>query len=324
MNSMRTSRPGYILILAISIIGLMAALIGRVVHQVLVYNKLQHSLLEREQARLYALSGIDIARSQLVHDSKELVIPFSTLNHWQQFELQDSKRGGAGACEIYVVAEQGKINLNALYDFTKKQFITDQTLDGLKVIQKVSGVLPQSGQIIADALGKFFKERGRPLEDISQLLADKRFKAVVDAWWPVPGKTVSFMDLFTIESSGALIQPLLVTPSLGKVLGLKESSAVDKKLFDTLQEQLKKLKGAVQWKEKWDTLVAPIYGKQYATLATEIRNLFAQEFETLSFSVLSYGKFGSALVKIYAILEQEKAAGNDTIVKYRVRRLYWL
>jgi len=321
---MTSRRPGYVLIIAVLIIGLMAAMIGRIVNQVVVFNKLQRVLIDREQARMYALSGIEIASAQLAYEEKEFIKAFPTLNRWQQFEMRDSKQGTAGMCEIYVVAEQGKINLNKLYDFKKKQFIKEKNIDGLKILQTAGNVLPAKGQIVAEVIGAIFKERGRPLDDLFELFGDKRFKKIADNLMPVPEKIGSFTDLFTLETKNELLQPLLLSPSMGKVLSLKEITKIDKKAFDTLKDQLKNLTGSVQWQQKWDTLIAPIYGKQYASLAAEIKNLFAQEFETLSFSVVSYGKFGNAVVKVYAILQQEASPEPAKLVKYCIKKLYWL
>lgn len=376
---MQQHKPGYIVILAVMIIAAMTALVTSVINRVMVYTKLQYVLADREQARLLALSGVQIALAQLsaeqakeINNKKEpekkaamnisgpkpeekaaqfkTVLPL--LNKWQQFAFAEDQGGVAGACEIYIAAEQGKINLNALYDFKKKQFVAPDVqkksaqagvvakpqnatsgmqnqvpaIDGLKILQAIGDQLPMKGQIFAEAVGDVFKARGRPLVDVTELLSDKKFQKMRDMLFVTPEKEgkqerLALLDIFTVETNIEPkngLQPLVISRSLGLVLQLKALDKVDKKNMDKLLEQVKALQVPVAWQQKWDQLLSPVYGKQYSALSNEIKQLFATEFETLTFSVLCYGKFKNTLVKVYAVLARNHAD------EYCIKKLYWL
>lgn len=408
---MQQSKPGYIVILAVMIIAAMTALVTSVVNRMMVYTKLQYVLADREQARMLALSGLQIAIAQLISDAPttfttemplsrqqepalrasgqgnpggqqldrgadaqkktaedkspaaqfKKVLPI--INRWQQFAFTEDQGGIAGSCEIYIAAEQGKINLNALYDFKKKQFVkpdpavaypglpprqamadkpgqqsqsqgsksgASQAVDGLKILQAVGDLFPIKGQIFAEAVGDVFKARGRPLVDVTELLSDKKFQKLKDMLFIAPEKERSaqdskkeraaLLDLFTVETNAEQkngLQPLVISRSVGLMLQLKAINNVDKKMFDKLVESLKNLKIPVQWQQQWDQLLSPVYGKQYNVLSNDIKQLFATEFETLTFSVVCYGKFRNTLIKVYAVLARQEE-------EYCIKKLYWL
>src|SRR5207302_419514 len=56
-------------------------------------------------------------------------------NVWQQFLLTQEADGVDGTCEIYITCEHGKININELYDFEEKKYITHKDIDGKKIIE---------------------------------------------------------------------------------------------------------------------------------------------------------------------------------------------
>lgn len=112
-----------------------------------------YAMAKREQAKLLALSGIQVAISQL---AKPIIIkqkPKSTtptppnvpnqpaepsaqeqatnqyierlvpsINRWQTFNLTENKDGVDGQIKISISSEDGKININEWYDFDKHEF----------------------------------------------------------------------------------------------------------------------------------------------------------------------------------------------------------
>jgi hypothetical protein len=384
---MTPRKPGYIVLLAVMIIAAMSAVVTSIINRVLVYNRLQQVLVDREQARLLALSGIQIAIAQLsaedtpeatdkskkepekkvvnkMGDELKKVLPI--LNRWQEFALTQEQGGVAGSCEIYLTAEQGKINLNALYDFKKKQFVKtalhpstplrmsegerstgqqpgknqqdarkaqpeaakQSPVDGQKIVQAAGDLFPIKGQVFAEVVGDILKQRGKPLADVTELLQDKKMQKLRDMIFVSrEGKDKkskpALLDLFTVETSSDNkngLQPAVLSRSVGLMLQLKDLSSVDKKVIDKLIEQLKPLTGAVQWQQQWDKILSPVYGKQYNALNNDIRQLFATEFETLSFSVVSYGKFKNTLVKVYAVIKKRVQEPHE----YCIKKLYWI
>ena len=111
-----------------------------------------------------------------------------------------------------------------------------------------------------------------------------------------------------------------MSKSLNTTFGFKNQDKVDKTAIDGLLEKTKSLANTVVWQQSWDTYLAPIYGKQYSTIVPAMQALFDSEFESSDFSVISYGKFGSVVVKAYAVLRKIE----DKPVSYCVKKIYWI
>lgn len=299
-------RPGYVLILAVLMIGVVTVLLTTIVGKVIVFNRLQRVLIDRESARLLARSGVEIACAQLGKKRKVEEI-FELVNQEQIFKLTKKDDGIDGEIKIFVTAEQGKIPLNALYDFKKKAFVKNAQFDGQKVLGSLGNSLGLSVELLIEAVTSLLKEQTEPLEDVSMLFTDARLQKI-----PLE----KLFDIFTVEQKGA-IQPLFLSRGVEKALGLAQ---LDQKQKEALTPEIKKLSGKISWQQTWDKLLAPLYGKQYNAIESAIRHLFVEEFETLSFSVVSYGKFGELTVKVYAIL---KAVDNKA-VNYCIKKWYWL
>lgn len=331
-------KPGYALVLALLIIGVITMLIASVVTKVIVFGRLGNVLVEREQARTLAMSGLQIAIAQLSDDpqsvgnqakpgsdkgpselAKTLKKAEPILNRWQTFSYTEEKEGIDGSCELYIACEQGKISINQLYDFENKKFIKNDKLDGFKVLQIVSDKVPQ-GKELAESFATLFKERGRPLQDVTDIFKDKKLKKLAAYVFPSAGQAVTLLDLFTVDTNKPLVQPWFLSKSLNTVLGFKNQDTIEKAALDTLLEKAKSLPNTTAWQQNWDTYLAPIYGKQYSTIVPEIRALFNDEFEMPNFSVISYGKFGKVVVKAYAVLQKN----DEKAVSYCVKKIYWI
>lgn len=366
-------RSGYVLALAMGFVAVVSVLVTGLVHRVIVFHRVQYALVDREQARLLALSGINIAIAQITDAQKagekkkdekqnqaqkpqqapaagakqaqgaktpasqtpaqaqgevsikdQLTKLTAIINRWQTFALP-KEAGVEGTCEMYIASERGKIDLNSIYDFSQRKFVKRDGFDGEKICQlvgeKLSSVL-KSGNFV-ELLTTFLKERGHPLDDISQLVADKRFEKLRDHLFVTPNDGVALYDLFTVETQQAQIQPWFISSSIGSVLGFKVGKALDAKIWQKSLEKLPASVGTLIWQQQWDTLVAPVYGKEYAKLANEVKSMFAQKFESAPFSVVSYGKFGAFTTKVYAIIEEKKSE-QGTPAGFGIRKLYWL
>ena len=327
----KKTNPGYALILAITVIAAIMMLITGVVGQVVVFGRLTSALVDREQARMLALSGVQIAIGQLSQKSEEKkgqsataleikkIGPF--INRWQKFTFSEESDGVDGACEIYLASEQGKVNINALYDFEQRKFIKNDQINGEKLLQIIGEKIPQVKDQFTDIVGELLKKRNRPVQDLTELLTDKKFKKIAPLLFVSPEQAITIFDLLTLETKNPQIQPWVLSQSLNTVLGLKNHDKSDKDTFQKLSEQSNTMSDTVPWTQKWDKLLAPMYGKQYSNLVPEVRNLFAQEFETSIFSVVSYGKLGNVMVKLYAILQKIE---EKSIVHYCIKKIYWL
>lgn len=343
-------KAGYVLVLAVSVIAIISIVLASVVTRVIVFNRVNHALVAREQARLLALSGLQIALAQITYrpekssesatkkqDKKSEKVDVMAevrrigplLNHWQTFAFTRASEGIDGSCEIYIASEYGKINLNELYNFYKKKFVKSP-VDGFKVCQLIGEKLASltHEHEFAQNLDAFFKERGRPLDDITQLLADKRFSRLKNYIMMAQndgrqGDPMSLLDLFTVETKRIGLQPWFLSRSVSLLLGCSEVRYGDKELWAKLGEKLKP-SAKMEWKQVWDELLMPVYKREFSLLPAEIRGLFSQEFETAPFSVVSYGRFNEALVKIYALIYMFKEEHETKAERFCIKKLYWM
>lgn len=137
----KDKKPGYVIILALVIIGSAFALITAVLNQSFGFSRMSNIFKQKEIARTLALSAIDIGISQVsfidksqedtpsdkkdlgvITGEKEKKSPESewlkqllkVLNKWQDFKLTYEQDGIDAQISIYITSEQGKISLNYL------------------------------------------------------------------------------------------------------------------------------------------------------------------------------------------------------------------
>lgn len=169
---------------------------------------------------------------------------------------------------------------------------------------------------------KDFKTRfKRPPEDPSELLRIKNFDKYKDLLFMNPeasDRSLVIMDLFTTVTPDAKINPFLASRSLKKLLGFTESS--DNKAL------AKGVKSSMNWASDWDKVLAPVYGKTYASLDPAVKEMLSPAFKVTAFSVLSSCQVGSITQRVYALLEV--AESNEELapqsIVFRISKIYWL
>lgn len=153
---MKQNQPGYILILTLMVLGLATAVITRMFYQTSAFVPLSNLAIKRQKAQNLALAGVQMALSKLngpqvdmrpeqednnasknnkpdvdqetaktKQKSKQAVFIeriLPALNRWESFNLHEDSDGIDGNIKICLACEDGKINLNQLYDFTKHEF----------------------------------------------------------------------------------------------------------------------------------------------------------------------------------------------------------
>jgi len=193
----------FIIVFALMIVSLMVYLTQQLVNGVFVTGNFVSIVVQREQAKMIALSGVQIAINQLlsleieekdkdkkkegmdahvaageeskqqeaqarlkVHDKKFLdqILPF--LNRWRTFSFDEKQDGFAAELRICLTCEEGKINLNEAFDFKKLEFKKEYAalLKSLEIKDKLA-----AGELAAK-LQDFLAKRQRKLEDISELM----------------------------------------------------------------------------------------------------------------------------------------------------------
>lgn len=337
---------GYILPLAMIIIFSISAVIVRLMVRSTAMIPVRKMVLEREQAKQLALMGVTIVQAQLtgkIKTEKEKQKFYKqmllNLNRWQTFALQEEVDGIDGQIQIYMSCEDGKIPLNALWDFEKKKFVPSDKIDVKKLLAHVGfgqrGSKKQD-RFLVDELERVLKNYEHPLEDVTQLFDDTYFKGLASQWLPSPprkkedqsgGTSTSkveplLSDFFTVERSDATVQPLFFSASVKEVFELNQAPSDDKKYEEDVQKIISSLKDSLDWKTQWNTLLSKPYGQQYEKLLPAFSKLFNTAVGASVISVVCYGNVGAVTQKVLAILSQN--IEQDGRVMYNIRKLYWL
>lgn len=352
------------------------------------------TMIDREKAKQLALGGIQIAISQLSQevdtsqDAKdgqakpdqpdqpkapklspedqankklfETVIP--TLNRWQQFPLSQEVDGIDGQIKICVMSEEGKININALYDFKKHAF------KGTQAQQEIGKALLKETfksigkEDLFEGFEKYLKDRSYRLDDVTELMSIKGFEAFKNNIFYQPPavketqkkssqasanqydqaddlessnqaggtnkdkKKVYLTDIFTVWSGRFSVDPWLLSNSLCALLGVKRAERGDIEGRKQAVEQIaKEFKSTFQFPADWKKYFEPLYGTEFKSLSKGVEFILNTKFEPKIFSVLSYGSVGSVTLKMLAILQREKTTKDKRIAySVTIKKIYWL
>ena len=321
-------------------------------------------MIEREKAKMLAQAGLQIAISQLVAFKKEeeakpgakeekpkpdpakeakafLMTILPVINRSQTFALNEKIDGIDGEINVVITCEQGKIDINAMFDFEKKDFagqgfIKEAIKKGLKVLfdelQKIVG-----GTDLFKAFEKFLKERQYELNDVTELLAIPAFAVFKNNifYEPISDKKqqqakkakVYLTDIFTVHSGEKRIEPWLLSDSVAGLFGLKQAGFAEvAERKKNIEQWLKNFKLQVpSWKQEWKNTLGLIYGKELNSLPKGIESMLSVKFEPKQFSVLCFGTVGNVTQRLLALVERTKDSQNDKIsYDIKVKRLYWL
>ena len=294
-------------------------------------------IFDREQAKQIALMGVTIAQAQLTDPFKTDKQKqawyknfFKHLNTWQNFKLTHESDGIDAEIQIYVSCEQGKIPLNALWNFKDKKFVT--TVDVKKLLNTIYFATGQrqEGKVITE-LEAIFKLFERPLEDLTSLFVNNYFKGLAFHWLPQPPEKeqrmkdvqeVLLSDIFTVGTTESKINPLFLTPGMKKLFELDKGDQKPKQQDEALKKLVESIKDSIDWKNDWDRLLEPLYGKRYENLLKPFAQLLETNSRASLISVVSYGKVGSVTQKVLAVLGQNLEA--DGRVTYIIQKFYWI
>lgn len=361
-------KTGFILPLTLGIIGLAIALVTYMVNNGRAFSPSAKTMIEREKARMLARSGIEIAMSQLsLPDKKEAQKtaakpgeakkeqePASTeekqtetlfsfivprINTWQKFSLTRAIEGMQGEIGVCVMCEEGKLDLNVLYDSATGK-IGNESLDPLIMllfehIQKTIG-----GTDLRKTLEKFLQDRKTQLDDVTELLPYKSssilkeftiFKDHIFYEPPVPNApkkpSLYLTDIFTIWSGKKTLQPWLLSASLRVLLELTRTQDINiEEKKKIVAEISKTLPDTLTWPDGWNQQLKLWYGNDFASLPKGIETLLDTKFEPSIFSVLCYGKVGKTTQKVFAIMERIKTSAekDKSLLTVKLKKLYWL
>ncbi len=348
------NKQGYILVLSLMLIFLSMFLATYIANRGSLFSPYARLAIERKQAYVLAEGGIQLAISQIMApkvpakkeaDTKEkkqpsaedkakdmLSVILPSLNRWQGIELNKKRDGIDPTLRWCIMSENGKFDLNALYDFQKHAFKPGpdkaDTKQALKtVFEKIKG---QSGD--ADLFAAFegiMKKRDYALNDPSELLG-KAFASFANELFyapPVKGegekRPVYLMDLFTVWSGKATLNPWLLSDSACAVMGLRRVSpddGADRK--KRVAEWLKPFKLKSNWQKEWNTVLKPLYQKEFTNIPKSLQPFLSGTFEAQVFSVLIQAKVGRVTQRLFAIIEIGVSKSKQP--EAQIKKVYWL
>ena len=335
---MENKQNSYVLLFTLSIMTLITVLTFQLMRNVFVGTNFDKIMIDREHAEMIALGGVEVAMAQLQikppkkkKDDKEAPEPTEEqkakglktflkrvlphLNRWQEFELTEKEDGLDGKLKICISSEDGKININQLIDPKKKTLKPEYQ----KLIQEITIKKKLTGAKVVKLFAAFFKKNKQPIEEISQLQPILPLKNVfyspplrtIKPRDAKPNEDLALFDLFTIYGSEK-IEPLFLSDSVCKILGLQRPSAYDaerkKNKFKNFIDKFNSSE-AGNLEKYWGSLQT-LYGKKPAKLS-DFKNIFSSKFEPKVYSVLSSGTVGGVEQKLLAIIEKQEIRKKD-------------
>ncbi len=358
------NKRGSIIIIVMLVLSLIATVTMQLVRRTTVHTHFDKVVRNREKAKMLALGGLNLAIAQLTTKPQEesrvergkekgeqpvvkerrafleRVLPL--LNTWQTFALDATEDGLAGELKLCLMSEDGKININKIFDYKKGEFRKEYVpwLASLQI-----GEDNMRGEF-AKNLAKFLADRGRPLDDISQLLNFDDLQTLPLYYEPPkplkqgqePNGALALSDLFTIHSNRRTVEPWLLSNGMCALFGLRQRSAGDAtRRGDAFKKAAQGYKPGMgrNWQENF-SILQHIYEKQPQALP-RLQELFSKEFDSTVFTVLSSGSVQAVEARLLAVLvkhtirpqkEQGEATKPTTqqrpTTTYRVAKLYWL
>lgn len=341
---------GFILVLTLIILSIMVIMVTQLFNRGRTHFYFARTIIEREQAKNIALGGIQLAMSQLAIEQEEAedekqgadkkqkkdpkveflkkILPI--LNVWQEFKLKDDIEGIEGTLQLCISSEDGKIDINQLFDFTRKKFLNEgASNDSKKALKALFGAAKKLfAKDLFEPFEKFLKQRQYKLNDVTELLTVQEFQNVFKdkVFYEPPTSTkkeqrpVYLTDIFTLWSGQPAMNPWLLSDSIRALFALQRSepsnSAEKEKKIEQLLKNLKSVSGDL--KTVWEQSLEKLYAKEFKAIPNELAVLLASKFHVATFSVLAYGTVGKITQKVLAVIEAQDP------VNFIVKKVYWL
>ena len=369
---MKQKKRGYIMIFTLLVIAASMVVVSYVLHRGQLHTPFVNMVISREKAKLIALGGVQIAIAQLSktpekEEEKKQPAPtqeksapaqgtdtdkeakyllqrlLPIINRWQQFDLVEKYDGIDAQLSLCLMCEDGKININRVYNFKKEMFRGNKETGWKAVMQELCKSIEKVTKLtdLFPAFEKTFKERRSKYNDATELITKKEFNYFKDFLFFEPPsfdklrtngtekkekQTIYLTDIFTIWTNSGKIEPWLFSHSLILLFGLASAEQDDsKKRTEQVEGWLKNFKKKANWEQDWKTTLQPMYGKELRTLPKHIDSMLSTTFDPRFFSVRVHAHVGEVTQRLYAILERTKRSqGNEIVYDVIIRKLYWL
>lgn len=357
---MKHAQRGYILFLMFTVLSVCSVLISLYFSQVVVYRQLMTVLITKEKTNRLALSAVSLVQGLMTpkdekDEEKQATIPApgaqeTKLSQDQKLLLQlsdcwnkeliyqlSSKEGEPDAkIAVSVQSEQGKLNLNSLYDFEKKKFLFEGTPKDRKklcvwLFEKIATMSKKPS--LFPAFEKYLAKRNFDINDVTELLSIQEFAEIFSSDLfiqfsekkqtdePEQSAETQFSkifltDLFTVSTEQETINPWLFSPSWIKILDLKPKQKLNieekKKIFSQVSK-------TANWESDWNKNLKDFYQKEYKDLPQEIKTILTTEFEANIFSLLLKANIEETNSTIFTIV---KIRAKDHLIRFDILKTY--
>lgn len=341
-----TNQPGYILFLLFSILSVCSVLISLYFSRVVIYRQLIQQSIKQQRADQLAFSQTALAQALLIPQQKReavkeqqpkaatptqpeqkiLAALFPYFNKEKSHELTIAADGIQATITMSIQSEQGKLNLNSLYDFEKKKFMYEgQANDRKKFctwlftrIATLTGKPPLMG-----AFEEHLKNRSVDFNDVTELLSIKEFaQQFADQLFfntdSTSNNKLFLTDLFTVCTEQETITPWLFSRSWCILLSLQPKQ----KLSDEeIQKMFSTFKIDTTWETDWNSSLQLFYQKEYKDLPQEIKSILTTRYEANIFSLLLKAKISETTSTIFTIVKantKQHLSSFDIVKTYQI------
>lgn len=345
-GSSNLNRSGYILFLLFSILSVCSVLISLYFSRVVIYRQLMQQSIRQQHCNQLALSGIALAQAVLIppkqkEETKEaqskatapgqpeqkiLTALFPYFNKTKTHELTTKVDGIQATITLGIQSEQGKLNLNSLYDFDKRKFLYEgQANDRKKLCTWLfTRIATLTGKpTLMNVFEEHLKTRSKEFNDVTELLSIKEFAQQFEEQFfintPSDSKNKLFLtDLFTVFSEQETITPWLFSQSWCLLLNLQPKQTLS---TEELQKIFSTFKIDATWETDWNTSLQPFYQKEYKDIPQEIKSILTTRYEANIFSLLLKAKMTETISTIFTIVKantKQHLSGFDIVKTYQI------
>jgi len=262
-------------------------------------------------------------KSNIAHD---LELFFPELNRWHQYVLSEKTEGIDAVVSVCFTCEEGKSNINNFFDFKEKRIKKEPAIDEFsKALEnfQIKG--------FKDQIEQFFKKRGKPLDDITELLQDEFFQKhfgkrifymPIKEGESVDKKELYLTDLFTVYNPEIQLNPLFLSDSVTQLFEFRRAITQPveerKKHVDSIKSGLG---NTVSWQTEWQKILQPMYQKPLGKL----EQFFKKNLLCKLFSATCRVQIGNRQENVFVVFERKERAQDDKIMyDITIMRLYFL
>lgn len=295
----------------------------------MVYQKLMKLATQEQECQQLALSSISLAESLLTIkeddkpsaknlsakqtsenqklEQKILTNIFPCFRTEKKFKLTNKADHLDATITLSIQPEDGKLNLNALYDFEKKKFVNEGKTNDCKklciwLFERISQITNKPN--LMNAFENLLKKRESEFNDPLELLTDKDFRKqfsdTIFINFDDKNKKLFLTDIFTVYTETETINPWLFSNSWLTLLDIKIQENLSK---ENIQKFLKNFKTTANWQEDWNVCFKDFYQKEYKDLPQEIKSILTITFEANIFSLLVKARIAETISSIFTIVK---------------------